>query len=66
MFVQYINLSRENCAGCIYETVSHHLPPPPAMRGRQSVGSLTFFRQKYLSFINIYVVYEDLLRQRGS
>ena len=68
MFVQYINLSKGNCAGCIYETVSHHPPPPPppAMRGRQSVGSLTFFRQKYLSFINIYVVYEDLLRQRGS
>jgi hypothetical protein len=29
MFVQYINLSREKCAGCIYETVSHHPPPPP-------------------------------------
>ena len=29
MFVQYINLSRENFAGCIYETVSHHPPPPP-------------------------------------
>ena len=33
MFVQYINLSRENCAGCIYETVSHHPPPPPPPTG---------------------------------
>jgi hypothetical protein len=43
-------------------------PPPPAMRGRQSVGTLTIFRQKYLSFINVcclrrFIEAERLMRE---
>ncbi len=68
MFVQYINLSREKCAGCIYETVSHHPPPPlPTGYERATVsGDADNFLDKNTYHLSMYVVYEDLLRQRGS
>ena len=68
MFVQYINLSREKCAGCIYETVSHH--PPPPLPHRLWEGDSQWGRWQFLDkstyHLSMYVVYEDLLRQRGS